>query len=187
MSKDIDFENKDFWRSTIQKSAAKRLIKRKHTYPNLVKGVCNIDLNEVENLIELDKTFIKEYDLEKREEYLYYYCSHKYEDWQCKRIIDLDEIDIYDICEGKGQSCKLDFENIVESKLIENGEDISKNLALIKMTDLGYSENDIEKILEIPKLNLFILILSLLVKKWLTKWRIILKILESSQKEIRFC
>lgn len=147
MNEVIDFENEDFWKQAIKRSVAKRMIKRGHDYAKTIRDICCLEIDEVKNLIELDKSFIKSYDLEKRQEYLFYYRGHKYEDWECKRIIDLNEIDVYEICEGKGQSIHLDFENIIESDLIGNGEKIAKNLALIEMAELNYPKKDIEAIL----------------------------------------
>ncbi len=145
--KTVDFESEDFWKSTIKKAVAKRMIRRNHTYIPVIQDVCKLDENEVERLLKLNSSYIKEYGQTKREKYLIYYRNHKYEDWECKNVIDLNEIDIFEICEGKGQPYHLDFENMVESDLFEIGERITKNLALIKMTDLKYSTEDITKIL----------------------------------------
>ena len=123
------------------------MIRRNHTYVQLLVDVCKLDENEVERLLKLNSTFIKEHGQTKREKYLSYFTSHKYEDWECKRVIDLNEIDVFEICEGKGQPYQLDIENMIECKLYEMGERIAKNLALIKMTDLNYSTEDITKIL----------------------------------------
>ena len=145
--KTVDFESEDFWKTAIKKAVAKRMIRRNHTYVQLLEDVCKLDENEVERLLKLNSTFIKEHGQTKREEYLSYFRSHKYEDWECKRVIDLNEIDIFEICEGKGQPYQLDIENMIECNLYEIGERIAKNLALIKMTDLNYSTQDITKIL----------------------------------------
>ena len=145
--KTVDFESEDFWKNTIKKAVAKRMIRRNHTYVPLIRDVCKLDENEVERLLKLNSSYIKEYGQIKREEYLSYFRSYKYEDWECKRVIDLNEIDIFEICEGKGQPYQLDFENMLESDLFEIGERITKNLALIKMTDLNYTTEDITKIL----------------------------------------
>ena len=145
--KTVDFESEDFWKTTIKKAVAKRLIRRNYTYCPLIRDVCKLEKDDVERLLKLNSSYINEYGQMIREKYLAYYRSHKYEDWECKRTIDLNEIDIFEICEGKGQPYQLDFENIIESNFFEMGEKLVKNLALIKMTDLNYSSEDITKIL----------------------------------------
>lgn len=143
----IDFENEDFWKSTMQKSVAKRMLKRNKNSFELIKNVCKLSEEEIKHLKDLNKSCIRQIDLDKREKYLEYYMLHKYEVWECKRILDLNEIDIYEICEGKGQTIHLDFENMAEGKLYNYGIGMAKNLALIKMTDLKYSKESIIKIL----------------------------------------
>ena len=123
------------------------MIRRNHTYVQLLVDVCKLDENEVERLLKLNSSIIRQYGLIQRERYLIHYRNHKYEDWECREAIDLTERDLYEICEGKGQAFQLDFENMVEASLFEIGMKIAKNLALIKMTDLNYSTEDICKIL----------------------------------------
>lgn len=145
--KTVDFESEDFWKTAIKKAVAKRMIRRNHTYVPAIQDICKLEEEEVERLLKLNSSYIKEYGQMKREEYLSHFRSHKYEDWECKRTIDLNEIDIFEICEGKGQPYQLDFENMLESDLFQKGERLAKNLALIKMTDLNYSDEEICEVL----------------------------------------
>ena len=167
MNEKPDFENKDFWIFAIRRMVAKRMLKRNHAYPQKIKDVTNLSWVDINNIIRLHKTFITGYDGDKRERYMHHYRSRKYEDWECKRVVDLNEIDIYEICEGKGQSYRLDLVNIAEAKWFEVGERVAKNLALIEMTDLGYSKGEIERILGDDKTQ-FIYFSSIMLSKEVT-------------------
>ena len=112
----------------------------------MIQNLCDLEKEEVEKLLNLKSTCVWEFDQFKREHYLIYHRNNKFEDWECKRAIDLNEIEVFDICEGKGQPYWLDFENLLESELFKKGKTLAKNLAIIKMTDLKYSDQDIGQI-----------------------------------------
>ena len=153
MTVNHDIENKDFWKKCIKKSVAKRMIKRNHTYPKLIEDVCNLSGDEVNRLLELNRSYIIQYDRQRREEYLSYFIDHKYEDEECRSILDLNRADLYEICEGRTQSLRLDLENMAEETMICRGKKIVKYLAIVKMVDLGYSTEDISKIFDNTEIN----------------------------------
>lgn len=143
----VIFENHNFWKDSIKYSIAKRMIKRGYDYSPMIEDVCNLSSDEVERIIQLNDSFISQFDLDNRLNFIAYFRSHKYEDWEVKSIFGITESEFFEIFEGKGQSYRIDFENMTEEKCFESGESIANNIALVEMINLKYPKKEIIEIL----------------------------------------